>query len=259
MKYTAILFFIFLIFSCKERIVLDLQENADKLVIEAEIDDEPGPYIFRTSRSAIYSSAGNPIPYNVSQITISDNQGAIDTLKKIADGVYQTTSIQGKIGNTYYVDIIDQSNTYSAVSKLSPAPSIDSIYGSYFLREENRNVLIRFNDPPNEANYYRYFVKVNNRMPENMYVFEDKLINGTTWRLNAFREKYAVGDSVEFFLLGVDKSNFNYYNIINQNSANSSGGNKNAAPTNPVSNFSGNVLGYFSAHSKKRAKFVFKE
>jgi hypothetical protein len=140
---------------------------------------------------------------------------------------------------------------------LNPAPLIDSIYSSFFLREDNRNVLIRFLDPANETNYYRYFVKVNKRLPENMYVFEDRLINGTTWRLNAFREKYSIGDSVEFIFLGIDKTNFQYFNTINQNSANSAGGNQSAAPTNPTSNFSGDVLGYFSAHSKKRAKFVF--
>lgn len=257
MKSIMTILFAFLIFSCKERIELDLKENADKLVIEAEIDDEPGPYKVRISRSATYNSGGDRIPYNVSLITISDNQGTIDTLRKVNDGLYLTNHLQGKIGNTYYLNVIDQGNSYTAVSTLNSVPNIDSIYGSYFLREDNRNVLIRFQDPASQANYYRYYVKINNREPEIMYVFEDRLINGTTWRLNAFREKYEKGDSVEFFLLGIDKANFQYFNVINQNSANTAGGNQSAAPTNPVSNISGNVLGYFSAHSKKRAKFVF--
>ena len=119
MKYISSILFILLIVSCKERIDLDLKDNADKLVIEAEIDNEPGPYKVRISRSATYNSTGDRIPYNVSLITISDNQGTIDTLRKANDGLYLTNHIQGKLGNTYYLNVIDQGNSYSAVSRVS--------------------------------------------------------------------------------------------------------------------------------------------
>jgi hypothetical protein len=55
----------------------------------------------------------------------------------------------------------------------------------------------------------------------------------------------------------MDKANFNYWNILIQNQAAVSGGNESASPTNPPTNITGGeVLGYFSAHSRKTKKFI---
>jgi len=238
---------------------VELNENTGKIVIEGEVHDGVGPYYVKLSTSTSFSNNNTFTPYTPSSVIISDNEGNRDSLIKYADGIYQTTTLRGKVGNTYYLTVKDNSNTYLAQSTLNSSPNIDSFYLSYFLTAENIYPSIVFNDPVDIQNNYRYFVRKNNQPAEYMYVFDDKLINGTKWRLSAFREKYKVGDSCEFVMLGIDKPNWEYFNILVQNQAVTSGGNENAAPTNPPSNITGGeVLGYFSAHSRKSVKFVIK-
>lgn len=249
--------FLFALLSCKERIDLSLAENVNKLIIEAEVHDGPGPYYVKLSRSTNFNNTLTYIPHTPNSIIISDNVGNRDSLIKHGDGIYKTTTLQGKVGNTYYLTVNDASGTYSAESKLNSSPPIDSFYFFFFLTQENINPTIVINEPISEENYYRYFIRKNGKAAEFQYVSDDKLINGSKWRFTAFREEYKKGDSGEFVFLGIDKANFKYWNILVQNQAAVSGGNESAAPANPPSNFSGGeVLGYFSAHSRKTRKFI---
>lgn len=245
------------LFSCKERIDISLAENANKLIIEGEVHDGPGPYYVKLSRSGNFNDPTFFIPHTPNSVLISDNEGNIDSLVKLADGVYQTTHLQGKVGNTYYLTVNDAAGTYRAESKLNASPLIDSFYFFFFLRADNINPTIVINEPISDENYYRYFVRKSGKSPEFTYVSDDRLINGSRWRFSAFREEFKKGDSGEFFLLGIDKANFQYWNILVQNQAIVSGGNESAAPTDPPTNITGgSVLGYFSAHSRQSLKFI---
>lgn len=244
------------LYSCKERIDVSLAENANKLVIEGEVHDGPGPYFVKLSRSVNFNNTSNLVPHSPNWVLISDNEGNRDSLLKHADGLYKTTTLQGKVGNTYYLTVNDPSGVYRAESKLNPSPKIDSFYYFFFLTQDNINPTIVINDPINEENFYRYFSRKNGKTAEFQYVVEDRLINGSRWRFSTFREDFKKGDSGEFVFLGIDKANFNYWKILVQNQAVVSGGNESAAPTNPPTNiYGGEVLGYFSAHSRQTLKF----
>ena len=256
-KYCISFIFIVSLFSCKERIDIALAEDVNKLIIEGEVHDGAGPYYVKLSRSTKFGSSTTFLPHTPNLVIIADNEGNRDSLVKHMDGIYKTTSIQGKVGNTYFLTVNDNSGVYSAESKLNSSPLIDSFYFFFFLTQENINPTIVINEPINEENYYRYFVRKNGRVPEFNYVSDDKLINGSKWRFSAFREVFKKGDSGEFIFLGMDKANFNYWNILIQNQAAVSGGNESASPTNPPTNITGGeVLGYFSAHSRKTKKFI---
>jgi hypothetical protein len=256
-KYYFLILILGSLFSCKERIDIALAEDADKLIIEGEVHDGAGPYYVKLSRSTKFGNSTTFLPHSPSSVFISDNEGNKDSLIKHADGIYKTTAIQGKVGNTYFLTVNDMSGVYTAQSKLNSSPEIDSFYFFLFLTAENLNPTIVINEPINEENYYRYFARKNGKTPEFNYVSDDKLINGSKWRFSAFREDWKKGDSGEFVFLGIDKANFNYWNILVQNQAAVSGGNESAAPTNPPTNISGGeVLGYFSAHSRKTKKFI---
>jgi len=243
--------------SCKERIDVSLAENVNKLIIEGEVNDGVGPYYVKLSRSTNFNNSITYLPHAPISVFISDNAGNRDSLVRHADGIYKTTSLQGKVGNTYYLTVNDASGTYTAESRLNACPEIDSFYFYYFLTQDNINPTIVINEPADQENYYRYFVRKNGKAPEFTYVSDDKLINGSKWRFTAFREEFKKGDSGEIFLIGMDKANFNYWNILVQNQAAVSGGNESAAPTNPPTNIKGGeVLGYFSAHSRKSRKFI---
>lgn len=253
------LFFLFAllgIFSCKERIDISLAEDVNKLIIEGEVHDGTGPYYVKVSRSTNFNNQNIFLPHSPNSVFISDNEGNKDSLIKHADGIYKTTSLIGKVGNTYYLTVNDASGTYQAESKLNPSPRIDSFYFFVFLTADNINPTITIKEPADQENYYRYFVRTNGKAPSFNYASDDKLINGSNWRFTAFREDFKKGDSGEFVFLGIDKANFNYWNILIQNQATTAGGNESAAPANPPTNIrGGEVLGYFSAHSRQTYKF----
>jgi hypothetical protein len=256
-KYYLSFLFIVSLFSCKERIDIALAEDVNKLIIEGEVHDGVGPYYVKLSRSTKFGVSTTFLPHTPTSVIITDNEGNKDSLVKHADGIYKTTSIQGKVGNTYFLTVNDNSGIYTAESKLNSSPTIDSFYFFFFLTQENINPTIVVNEPATEENFYRYFVRKNGKTPEFNYVSDDKLINGSKWRFTAFREDFKKGDSGEFVFLGIDKANFNYWNILVQNQAAVSGGNESASPTNPPTNIKGGeVLGYFSAHSRKAKKFI---
>lgn len=242
--------------SCKEEIPLQLSEDIGKLVIEGEVNEGTGPHYVKVSQSTAFNNSIQFLPYNVSQVVLSDNLGNVDTLTRRSDGIYQTHSLVGTVGNTYYLTVIDQGKSYTAQSTMPACPLIDSAYITSFIRADNRAPSVRFRDPIGEQNYYRYFSKINGKTPSRMFAIEDRLINGTSWRVSTFGDDLEIGDSVEFHLVSMDKANYDYFYILIQNQARQSGGNEEVAPTNPPSNISGNVLGYFSAHQRRTVNIV---
>lgn len=258
MKKLLLFLPLFLVISCTEEVVLDLANNSNKLVIEGEVTDGVGPYYVRITKSRDFYNPQASVPYDATFVAISDNTGNIDTLVRESEGIYKTTSLSGVVGNTYYLTVADGATIYNASSTLNSTPSIDSIYKWTFFSEENIAVSIIINDPANEQNYYRFFTYNNGNFPKVMYVFEDRLINGAEWSLTAGSEEdYKVGDTVDFVLLGIDKANFDYWEVVTQNQQKEDDGNGSAAPTNPTSNISGGeVLGYFSAHTRQSKKIV---
>lgn len=258
-KIYSLIAFVFLIFSCKEKIELPLESQTPQLVIEGQVHDGVGPYYVQVSMSKAFNSNNTITPINPTLITISDNTGVSDTLTKMKDGFFQTQNLKGDIGKTYYLKVVYDSKTYTAESTLNSVPDIDSAYAwTFILKKDSKIASIKISDPITETNFYRYFIKINNKFPMRQYVFEDKLINGTKWSLSANQDDVKVGDTVEFSLLGIDKANFEYFKVLLQNNTQESNGNTAAAPVNPTSNIVGGALGYFSAHSLKTKTFVIK-
>lgn len=254
---------IFFLFSCKEKTDLEIRKSNNILVVEGEIDNVSEYTYVKISKTASLISNQKIDPYYVDYVIISDNEGNIDTLDKVSKSnpvAYISNKIRGKIGNTYYLKIVDGVNIYTAQSTMPAVPDIDSIYSSTIIPDGKLYPFIRLKDPENQINYYRYYVKYFNRMNYLSYAEEDVLFNGTNWELFPLKEYYQVGDEVEFFLLGIDKPNYEFFKILFQNLAKpASLVNTDDAydKVNPPSNIVGeNVLGYFSAHSVKSVKFT---
>jgi len=143
-KYCISFIFIVSLFSCKERIDIALAEDVNKLIIEGEVHDGAGPYYVKLSRSTKFGSSTTFLPHSPNSIIITDNEGNKDSLVKHADGIYKTTSLQGKVGNSYFLTVNDNSGVYTAESKLNSSPEIDSFYFFFFLTCVIRNSFFPF-------------------------------------------------------------------------------------------------------------------
>ena len=167
--------FIFLSQSCTEKYDIKLKGEEHRLVIEAVITDEPGPYFVRLTKSRTspysepnYSADDRAEPVKNALIIISDNIGNVDTLIPVkeddstgysyAKGYYKTTNIQGVAGRTYYLYIKSEEKEYNSESYMPTVTSIDSIAWIFKKGEVGKydgyTTIMYFKDPPNEKNYY---------------------------------------------------------------------------------------------------------
>lgn len=253
-KYLWVFSLIFLMFSCTERIDIGLGNHEEKFIIECYIDDYENKAIGIFSMSKPFNNNDSIIMVNPDSIEIKDNEGNIFPMNKTfvsLDGYFSSNTFTPKIGNTYYMKVVYQGKTYTAQSTMTPKIEIDSLYSWTFFgsKEDEKLIASRIIDPAAQSNNYRYFVKnrTKNTSKDIQYVFEDRLINGSKFSLTANNQFVKRGDSVEFYLLNIDRPNYNYWNVLIQNSTLVN--NQAAAPADPVSNISGGCYGYFSAHT----------
>ncbi|MCU0328011.1 MAG: DUF4249 domain-containing protein [Chitinophagales bacterium] len=254
MKQNNILFFVLgfllssLFLSCSERINLPLNPSDSKLVIEGEVTNLPGPYFVKLSQSVAYESSPIILPVTADSVIMSTSEGQRELLTSNQPGIYQTNSLIGKEGVTYELAVYHKGKQYLASSTMPNLVSIDSVY-SYpdLFNPDLFNVAARILDPVNQTNYYRYFLSGNPKLQGNFYVLDDVLINGSKWNFSTNRDDLKRGDSVVFNLLSIDRPNFLIWRVLVENNIN--GTDNQLSPDNPKSNFSGDCLGYFSAHS----------
>jgi hypothetical protein len=253
-KIIILISMVSLIFSCTEKIDVSLGTHEEKLIIECYIDDYENKAIGVFSMSKPFNNNDSVIYINPDSIEIKDNEGNFFPMTKTfagVDGYFSSNTFTPKIGNTYYMKVVHQGKTFTAQSTMQPKVEIDSLYSwTFFGSKENEKLIAsRIIDPAAQSNNYRYFVKnlTKNTSKDFQYVFEDRLINGSKFSLTANNQFVKRGDSVEFYLLNIDRPNYNYWSVLIQNSTLVN--NQSAAPANPTSNITGGCYGYFSAHS----------
>ncbi len=162
-----------LINSCIDPLELDIDANAEQLVVDGVITNEPGPYTVRLSRSKPYDSYADSwdAVETGATVVISDDQGNQETLSETKPGLYQTSAegIQGQLGRTYTLSIRTKGGQQytSAPETLLPVPPIDSLYfevhPEQLLNEEDIeetvyvvDVLSAVQDPAQQKNYYMW-------------------------------------------------------------------------------------------------------
>src|SRR5271156_3114026 len=92
--------------ACIEPFDIKLNENQMSYVDDGLITDQPGPYTVKLTQSIpIEDQLTDPGLVQGATITIFDDQGTTETLKEVTPGIYQTISIQGTVGRSYYIQI----------------------------------------------------------------------------------------------------------------------------------------------------------
>jgi hypothetical protein len=246
--------------SCQTVINVDLNSASPKLIIDASINDQPGPYTIMLSQTVNFTQNNVFPPVSGAQIVITDHAGTPDTLIEINPGTYQTTRLQGIPGRTYTLTVNSNNSNYSAICTMPQPVAIDTVFTKNELGSKNKNISIRFKDPGGIANYYRVMETVTNIIPIHADVLLPTLGTVTTDRLSdgaeitytaAFDQPELVpGDSVLVALECIDKNIFNYFRTARQN------GSMSTTVSNPVTNLTNGALGYFSAYAVRYKKIV---
>lgn len=261
-RYTNILAILLLAVaftSCEKVIPVDLNDSDPKLVIEAQVGDHDGPYWVALTRSVNFDESNDFPEVTDAEVIITDSEGNTEMLEQALDGLYVTNNLEGVPGRSYTLDITVDGVTYTAVSTM-PAPiEIDTIKFKNGFFPGTKIVDVSFQDIPGEDNYFLML------QYQNGYSFSDgtfplgsdQLTDGEeiTFTFLYDEGEISPADTMTYELYVIDEGVFDYFRTLNQLA---DAGNS-ASPANPITNFTNNPLGYFSAHAVRRKAIVLPE
>ena len=250
--------------ACEKVINLDLKTSDSQLVIEGNLADDGHPCLVTVSRSANYTDTNTFQAVSGAAITLADNAGGLETLREstATPGQYAGAKLLGVPGRTYTLRVETGGAAYVATSTL-PAPVVPFDKLSTQLSPVGNNniqAVADFTDPAGISNSYLFRQYRNGRLNNTIFVQNDQFTDGKPVSL-VLRvmgggtsdpnnlNKLVAGDSLRVEMQNIDAGVYEYFRTLNliltSNPATAT------TPANPKSNFSGGILGYFSAHSKR--------
>jgi len=250
---------------CTKVINLSVPNAAAQLVIQGNVTNAPGPYQVMINSTVPFTAENSFPAVDGAVVTITDNTGVYDSLVETSSGVYTTQgNWQGQPGNTYTLHVTYNGVGYVGTSTMPQPVSLDSVTFDQITRL--KKVVIEavpnFQDPPGVQNYYQFTETINGELFNKIFVFDDRLSDGKYVRqpLADDSAHLALGDYVAVSMYCVDENTYTYFRELAQQQ---NTGTFDAvlftdvAPSDPGSNLSGGVLGYFSAHTvQTKAGFV---
>jgi hypothetical protein len=285
-KLLAALVYLICFTGCERNINLSVNEQASKLVVDAEIYEGRPPQVVLTNSFGYFGEINTNLLTTLfernARVTIS-NGSLTHTLKETPiplgggnfayfytlDPANPSTHFVGEHGKTYTLQITTQGGTnYTATTSIPiHTKTLDSLWWRVAPNQQdttNLNVFGRFTDPPGFGNYIRYFMKVNKGefLPGFTSVFDDQFVDGTQYNvqlpkgfdkrlpLDSLRvteeDFFKRGDTVQVMLNNIDKRTFDFWRTWEFNYA--SAGSPFATPIVVQNNVPG-ALGNFSGYS----------
>lgn len=140
-----------------------ITQNTRKLVVDALITNQAGPYRIKLQYSYPYTNQTSVSSIGGATVEISDDKGTKETLKDIGSGIYETVNLKGIVGRKYSINIQtpDGKKYESTPELLKPVAPFGNIYTTF---KETRGAKVRgqFNlftdlkDPETPNDYYRW-------------------------------------------------------------------------------------------------------
>ena len=264
MKTKGLLLFCLLLTGCEKEITLDYNSVEKLPVIEGRITNEATEVIITYTRDMEDPVKSTGIDGAV--VTISYGNGINETLEYGNNGYYYSPSgLKGQSGTTYTLSVTIDGQEYTSHSTMQNQARIKSTKFEW-VNFMNARVLfygIEIDDIVGEENYYYYNMYRNG---ENYMwdVFSDRgytdgvitndiycMVESTSGN-NIDEDPDEIlydGDIITLEVKAIDRRTYDYlYSLILNESAS----------TNPINNFSGGCLGYFSAYNVVRHEEVYR-
>ncbi|MBH8571065.1 DUF4249 domain-containing protein [Microvirga sp. STS02] len=248
--------------SCQKVITLDLKESAPRLSIEGNLADDGQPCTVLLGRSVSYTETNTFPAVSGAKVTLSDDAGGLEALAETSTpGQYRGRTVLGQPGRRYTLRVEVEGQAYVAASTLpSPVVPLAGLRAQKAPIGTSIQALPDYLDPAGTRNYYLFRQYRNGRLNPNIYLQNDEFTDGKAnvrglgtgggGSRGTDADKLVAGDSLRVEMQNVDADVYEYFRTLNLTLQ--GGGMATASPANPKSNFSGDVLGYFSAHSVRR-------
>jgi len=264
MKYILYITLLFVGFtSCEKVIDLPLNEADQKVVIEAVTSDFVGDsYVLISITGTVYEQSVFE-KINNAVVTVTDKNGVITIFSEDGTntGKYVNAGFLVTENNNYLLNVQIGVDEYTSKYSTQTRAVLDFIYSEKIghasfggnAADSSNVVYFAFTDNVNETNYYRFKVFKNGDYTNELYLGDDKLINGEQFVNVFFGDEFDSGDTVLVEMQNIDKANYTYfYSMSNAQSDNPFS----ATPANPVSNIDGGALGYYGAYLKDTMNLI---
>ncbi len=251
---------IFALYSCEKVVELDLDETPPQIVVEANLDKEQEELTVSISRSNFYYSTDAYEQVEGASLILETPNGDFVDVNDLGDGAYEAAVLEPSEG-VYTLRAEIDGVQYEARSELRDVIHIVELVTEFTeettFTDEGYFVYTRFIDPAGEANFYRFIHSIDGvveRDGDDLQVIDDDLFDGNFARVPLFQKVFDQGTTVSVDLVHFDAASYDYFNSLSDIISGGGGpGGGTAAPANPNTNWSGGILGYFSARSTSTA------
>lgn len=237
--------------NCTKVIDINLNETDPKIVIEAELVAGTQDFMVKITKTSDFFNPGTPVGVADASVFLKKDGGPQLDLTNEGNGIYTLKNYTATENASYFLSVTAEGTTYEATDFLPKTVPLDSVTAGVSENPFGGNaadsfeVVLHFPEPQGEANFYRIKSTVNGipRDEGNKILVIDDRLTAPYITIPIFTDTYELNDSVDVELVSMSKPIFDYFNTLSLIVS----GNDSPAPANPLSNWSGGALGYFSA------------
>ena len=256
-KMWAIILLLFVFASCEKVIDLELNQTEEMLVVDALVSNQPKQSVVRLSKSVSLFSDQQYQNISNANVVVKNPEGVSFLFQEVEEGVYKNEAFVGYEGGEYELEVDWEEISIRARSKMPQAIPVDSIElvvsERGFMGNDDiaYSLKVHFTDPANQTNYYRFDVFKNDSLYDGFFISKDLFYNGiSTYQFMMGLEMQPL-DTICVQLSSIDEANYSYFLVMSQSNSPF-----NIAPGNPVSNLSGEAIGYFGAYAQERKYII---
>ena len=261
--YVALFLSITVIFSgCTKVITLDLKDSDPLYVIEGEVNKGELIHHVNITQSIKFSTLNSFPTVSGALVVLSDDMGNTEVLVETSPGKYATSGLLGVEGRTYTLSVKIAGKEFISISTMPSQVNLDELFfipDSFGGGDGKIAIPIR-QDPLGIVNKYKFDMSVsrfkNNKgyeMDSTVIVQDDQFSDGEISQQPIFGSLGAFfpNDTIRLSMTCIDQNVYQYFYSLSLNGPNGA-----ATPANPVSNFSGGCLGYFTAQTKQSVEVI---
>ncbi|WP_282787325.1 DUF4249 domain-containing protein [Flavobacterium croceum] len=257
-----------LLWSCEDKVNIDLENASPKLVIDANILWNKGTS--GATQSIKISTTGNYYSNTTPKVsgaivTVTSGANVFNFLEVIPNsGEYVCTNFVPVVNQNYTLNVNYQGQNYTATEKLLATPTIThvektvvSVFGKDVIQ-----LKAFFNDNGNENNFYLVGVKNPLYQIPEYGVLKDEFFQGNEMFGFYADENLVIGLDMKFTIQGISERYYNYMNKLLSVSGNSGG----SPFATPPASVRGNIvnqndtnnypLGYFHISEQDTKNYI---
>lgn len=251
-----IVLFAILFTSCEKVIDLKLTSSETKYVLKGEVLAGDSTHYLSITTTVPFDESNSFPGVSTANVMLTDNLGNSTIMSNVGGGNYRAQNYLAYEGRTYTIKVIIGDKTIESSCLIPYTVSLLGAvaFPSSFFGLQGNLIVPGFQDPIEYKNFYkfRFFEKDSLENDSGDIIADDVISNGQINTQPFIGNYFPIsGDTVIYRMYGIDESVHTFF-FSKQTNTNSGSG----SPANPISNWSGDVLGYFTAHNLQQIQLV---